>query len=51
MKLYIDKEISFNEFIVMIKNRFFSNNDDIELEDIWLYRLNQMKSLEAKTKA
>jgi hypothetical protein len=48
MKLYIDKEISFNEFIVMIKNRFFSNNDDIELEDIWLYRLNQLKKSGSK---
>jgi hypothetical protein len=43
MRLFIDKEISFNEFIVMIKNRFFNNNKDIELEDIWLYRLMQFR--------
>lgn len=43
MRLFIDKEISLNEFIIMIKNRFFKNNDDIDLEDIWLYRLIQCR--------
>ena len=43
MRLFIDKEISLNEFIVMIKNRFFNKNDDIDLEDIWLYRLIQYR--------
>lgn len=43
MRLFIDKEISLNEFIIMIKNRFFNKNDDIDLEDIWLYRLIQYR--------
>ena len=43
MRLLIDKEISLNEFIIMIKNRFFNKNDDIDLEDIWLYRLIQYR--------
>ena len=43
MRLFIDKEISLNEFIIMIKNRFFNKNDDIDLEDICLYRLIQYR--------
>jgi hypothetical protein len=39
MMIYVSRLIRINEFIIMIKNRFFKNIDNIELEDIWLYRV------------
>ena len=43
MLLYVDKNISVNEFIIMLKQRFFAKNDNVQLEDIWLYRVCQNK--------
>lgn len=43
MVLYVDKTLSVNEFIQMIKSRFFANCENVELEDIWLYRICQTK--------
>lgn len=37
--IYVNRLIRINEFIIMLKNRFFKNIDNIELEDIWLYRV------------
>ena len=37
MMIYVNRIICINEFIIMIKNRFFNNVENIELEDIWLY--------------
>jgi hypothetical protein len=37
MMIYVDRNICINEFIIMIKNRFFQNMENVELEDIWLY--------------
>ena len=37
--LRLSNDISVNEFIVMLRDRFFP---DLELEDIWLYRLIQV---------
>lgn len=39
--LRISSDISICEFIQMIKNRFFKDDEDIELEDIWVYRIIQ----------
>ena len=44
LRLYVDPYMSSNEFIIMLRNRFFNNDngyDDIELEDIWLYKIIQ----------
>ena len=41
LMLRIHHDVSINEFIQMIKNRFFKDDDDIELEDIWVYRIIQ----------
>lgn len=37
--IYVNRQICINEFIIMIKNRFFKNIENVELEDIWLYRV------------
>lgn len=39
MMIYVNRKICINEFIIMIKNRFFKNIENIELEDIWLYKI------------
>lgn len=46
MKLYIDNEISINQFIVQIKRTFFKDIEEITEDDIWLYRIenNVLKS-------
>ena len=41
MQIYVSRLVRINEFIIMIKNRFFKNIDNIELEDIWLYRVKE----------
>ena len=42
--VYVHKDVHLNEFIVQVKNRFFSDRPDIELQDIWLYRILQSKN-------
>ena len=37
-KLFVQDTVSINEFIIMLKQRFFKDTD-IQLEDIWLYRI------------
>lgn len=37
--IYVNRQICINEFIIMIKNRYFKNIENVELEDIWLYRV------------
>jgi hypothetical protein len=39
--LRIHFDVSINEFIYMLKQRFFKNDDDIGLEDIWVFRIIQ----------
>ena len=41
--LRIHRDVSINEFIYMMKQRFFKDDDDIELEDIWVYRIIQVQ--------
>ena len=41
--IYVNTHISLNEFIIMIKDRFFKNAENIDLEDIWIYRIIQSK--------
>ena len=38
--LLVEQTITTNEFIVMLHKRFFS---DIDLKDIWIYRVQQFK--------
>lgn len=40
-QVYVDQNVSCNEFIIMLKQRFYRDCDNIDLEDIWLYRINQ----------
>lgn len=44
LALHVNKYISVNEFIIMLKNRFFPYDDNVELEDIWLYRVQNSKN-------
>ena len=44
MALYVNKLVSVNEFIIMLKDRLFPHDDNIGLEDIWLYRIVQTKN-------
>lgn len=37
--IYIHQNISINEFIVMLKQKFFQEASNVELEDIWIYRI------------
>ncbi len=39
MVIYVDRLICINEFIKMIKNRFFKKNENVDLEDIWIYKV------------
>jgi hypothetical protein len=32
----------------MIKDRFFENNDDVDLEDIWLYKILELSEKDQK---
>lgn len=41
MMIYVSKKVWINEFIIMIKNRFFNNTENVNLEDIWLYRIEE----------
>lgn len=43
MLLYVSPLVSVNAFIMMIKRRFFADDDNVELEDIWLYRSHQSR--------
>ena len=40
MKLYLERNITQNDFILQIKRKYLSDNEDIDVDDIWLYRLN-----------
>jgi len=31
--------VTINEFIAMLKERFFKDEDQVTLDDIWLYRI------------
>lgn len=44
MAIQVHKMISVNEFIIMLKERLFPHDDNIELEDIWLYRIQNPKN-------
>ena len=44
LALYVHKHISVNEFIILLKNRFFPHDDNVGLEDIWLYRVQNTKN-------
>jgi hypothetical protein len=35
--------VTINEFIAMLKERFFKDEDQVTLDDIWLYRICQTK--------
>ena len=39
MKLIIDDRITINQFIIKIKEKYFSVYDNIKYEDIWIYRI------------
>ena len=42
MRLYVHNHVCLNEFIIMLKERFFTAEngyDNIDLEDIWLYKI------------
>jgi hypothetical protein len=39
--LRIHNDMSINEFIQMIKNRFFKDDHEVGVEDIWVYRIIQ----------
>ena len=39
--IYVNQNVSLNEFIHMIKDRFYKHDDNIKLEDIWIYRILQ----------
>jgi len=43
MLLYVSYWVSINDFITMIKRRFFADDPNVELEDIWLYRSQQKR--------
>lgn len=47
--LYVSKNLSVNEFIIMLKNRFFPHDDNVELEDIWLYRIQISKNIKSNS--
>lgn len=42
--MYVHKLITVNEFIIMLKNRLFPHDDNVTLEDIWLYRMHITKN-------
>lgn len=42
--MYVNQNISLNEFIIMIKSKFLQNAQNVDLEDIWIYRIIQQKS-------
>ena len=44
MLIYADKKITINEFIIDIKKKFFYDQKNISLEDIWLYYILDEKS-------
>ena len=48
-KLYVENNISINEFIIMLKQRFF-DDPSIQLEDIWIYRISIIKKKQSFTK-
>ena len=42
LRLYVHNHVCLNEFIIMLKERFFTAEngfDNIDLEDIWLYKI------------
>ena len=41
--LYVHHMVTINEFIAMLKERFFKDEDQVTLDDIWLYRICQTK--------
>lgn len=44
MTIYAHKLITVNEFIIMLKDRLFPHDDNVKLEDIWLYRVQITKN-------
>lgn len=44
LPLHVHRHVSVNEFIIMLKNRIFADEDNVELEDIWLYRVQLIKN-------
>lgn len=49
MTLYVHKYLSVNEFIIMLKDRFFAKDDNVGLEDIWLYRIQITKNVKSSS--
>ena len=43
MKIYVNKEITLNEFILIIKNKCFKDVKNVNHNDIWIYKLNRKK--------
>lgn len=37
--IYVHQNMSINEFIIMVKERFFREASNVNLEDIWIYRI------------
>ena len=37
--VHADKDISVNEFITLLKQTLFADDDSVKLEDIWLFSL------------
>ena len=44
MAIQVHKMISVNEFIIMLKDRLFPHDENVTLEDIWIYRMQISKN-------
>ena len=42
MKILVDDRITINQFIIMIKDKYFSACENVSHEDIWIYRIEFM---------
>lgn len=40
-ELKVHQDMELNEFFILLKNKFFAGNANLQEEDIWLYRILQ----------
>ena len=51
MKLYVERNITQNQFILQIKRKYLNDLENLDVDDIWLYQLNKKKQMTTVAKS